>query len=600
MAGRAAPIRRILLATMALGLGVLPGQALDRLDFTVSGDEKALVAAVRAASGLLAAQKAKKVDPLDLFAGARAEYGRLLSALYATGHYGAVIHVRLDGREAADIAALDAPSVVHVIAVTVDPGPVFAFGQIGVGPLAPRTVLPTGFDIGKVAESGVVKAAVQAGVDGWRGRGNAKAAVSAQSVVADHARSVLDAAVTIAPGPVLRFGAVTVQGAVRMREDRVREIAGLPVGERFDPVAEDRATERLRRTGVFSSVALREAAGITPPDLLGMTADVVEAKTRRYSFGAEVASNDGLLLTGSWLHRNLLGGGERLEITGQVANIASRTSGIDYALGVTLDRPATPGPDTTLNLGLNIAHKDEADYRADIFGASLGFTHYFSGELTAHAALGTDYSQGHDTAGAFQYQSLDLPLGVTWDRRDSKTDATRLFYLDATAKPFIGFGSTDNGLRLSFDARGYKSAGPVVFAARLQGGAVLGASVLGTPREDLFYSGGGGTVRGQPYQSLGVTVDDGGIPVTVGGTTFLGTSLEARVKVSERIGVVGFADFGLVGLGGVSPAHSDWQAGVGLGLRYQTGVGPIRLDVALPVHGTGRGVQIYVGLGQAF
>ena len=66
-----------------------------------------------------------------------------------------------------------------------------------------------------------------------------------------------------------------------MREDRVRKIAGLPVGARFDPKEAARAAERLRRTGVFSSVALTEDAQITPPDLLGITADVVEAKTRR-------------------------------------------------------------------------------------------------------------------------------------------------------------------------------------------------------------------------------------------------------------------------------------------------------------------------------
>ena len=158
MTGQAA-LRRVLWVGLACGFGVLPGQALDRLDFTVSGGDARLVAEVRAASGLLASQKAKKLDALDLFADARAEYGRLLSALYGSGHYGAVIHVRVDGREAADIAPLDAPTVVHVIAVTVDAGPVFAFGRVGVSPIAPGTVVQTGFVTGKVAENGVVKAA---------------------------------------------------------------------------------------------------------------------------------------------------------------------------------------------------------------------------------------------------------------------------------------------------------------------------------------------------------------------------------------------------------------------------------------------------------
>lgn len=596
--------RRVLVGAAALAVGLaaaLPGQAFDAVQFAVAGNDAKLTKELRAASGLAAAAKDRSAQ--DLFADARAEYGRLLSALYATGHYGPVIHVLIDGREASSIAPLNAPSTIGTVAVTVDPGPVFNFAQAQVAPLAPRTEMPPAFAVGKPAGAGVIKGAVQAGVDGWRSQGNAKVKVAAQDLTADHATSTLSARVALAPGPVLRFGALKVNGAQTIRPNRVQKIAGVPTGERFDPVQEKRVVERLRRSGVFSSVTVTEDAGITPPDYLGLTADLVEAKRRRYTFGAEVATDDGLSLNGSWLHRNLLGGGERLQITGAVSNIGGTTgSGLDYSLGVTLDRPATPGADTTLNLLANIGHQDEDDFSADTFTTGGGFTHYFSEELTSHIALTYNYSNGTDAAGDFLYRSLDLPMGVTWDRRDSKTDATRLFYIDVSAKPFFGFGQTDNGIKLGFDGRVYKSVGEkkgVVLAARLQGGAILGASVLGAPRTDLFYSGGGGTVRGQPYQSLGVTVDDNGTPLDIGGTTFLATSLEARVRVTDNIGVVGFVDAGAVGVGGIS--GNNWQAGAGLGLRYATGVGPIRLDVAMPVHGdTGQGVQLYVGLGQAF
>lgn len=590
-------------AAFAVGLAVaLPGLAFDKVDFNVGGDDKALAKALRAASGLADAAKTKPA--LDLFADARAEYGRLLSALYATGHYGPVIHVLIDGREASSIAPLDAPASIGHISVSVDPGPVFAFSRAEIAPLAPKTVLPSEFATGRTAGSGVVKAAVQAGVDGWRSEGHAKALVAAQNLTADHAKSTLSAQVSLKPGPVLRFGDLTVHGAQRMRVARVQQIAGLPTGKRFDPADEARAAERLRRSGVFTSVTLTEDAQVTPPDLLGLTADLAEAPLHRYTFGAEVATNDGLGLNGSWLHRNLAGGGERLEITGAVTNISAAGSGMDYALGVTLDRPATPGPDTTLNILANIGHKDDADYTADTFSTGLGFTHYFNKSLTGHIALSYDFSRGKDSAGSFLYRSVDLPIGVTWDRRDSATDPTRNFYLDLNAKPFIGLGTTGNGLRFAFDARGYKGIGAndkVVMAVRMQGGAILGASALETPRTDLFYSGGGGTVRGQPYQSLGATVNDGGTLVNLGGTSFLAVSMEARVKVTDSIGIVGFVDAGAVGLGSLTGPNADWQAGAGIGARYATGVGPIRLDLAVPVHGNvGNGLQIYVGLGQAF
>ncbi len=582
--------------------GVMPGRAFDKVAFSVTGADKALTADLRAASGLMGPTKGKTA--LDLFADARAEYGRLLAALYATGHYGPVIHVLIDGREAANIAPLDAPATIGAISVTVDPGPAFVFSKAEIAPLAAHGTLPEAFAAGKPAGAGVVKGAVAAGLDGWRNRGNAKASVAGQNLTADHASATLSAQIQLAPGPVLRFGDLVVNGAEHISAYRVRKIAGLPSGERFDPAEEARALERLRRTGVFSSATITEDEKITLPDVLGMTADLVEARPHRYVFGAEVATNDGLGLNGSWLHRNLLGGGERFQIIGAVTNIGAAGSGTDYSLGASLDRPATFGADTTLNLSTAIGHKDDADYTADTFTAGIGLTHYFGESLTARASLAYDYSQGSDAAGDFLYRSLQLPIGATWDRRDSKTDATRNFYLDGTIKPFYGFGSTDNGARLTFDARGYKGFGAtrgLVMAARLQGGAILGASALGTPRTDLFYSGGGGTVRGQPYQSLGITVLDGATPVDIGGTAFLGSSVEARVRVTPSIGLVGFVDVGAVGLGRISGGNSDWQAGAGLGFRYATAVGPIRLDVAVPVHGhTGSGVQVYVGLGQSF
>jgi translocation and assembly module TamA len=596
---------RLWWAAAALGLGLagaLPGLAFDAVDFTVSGGDKDLAKSLRAASGLAGAAKDKPA--LDLFADARAEYGRLLGALYDTGHYGPVIHVLVDGREASSIAPLDAPTAIRHISVTVDPGPAFVFSRAEVAPLAYRTKLPEEFAVGQPAGSGVVKAAVQAGVDGWRSKGNAKVAVKSQNLTADHANSTLSAQVALTPGPVLRFGNLTVHGAKRMRVARVQQIAGLPTGKTFDPAEEARALERLRRSGVFTSVTFTEDDQITAPDALGITADLVEARRHRYTFGAAFATNEGLGINGSWLDRNLAGGGERLEITGALTNIGAYNSGLDYALGVTLDRPATPDADTTLNVFAKIAHPDEVDYTADTFSTGFGFSHYFSSSLTGRIALSYNFSKGQDASGDFLFRTLDLPMGLTWDRRDSTTDPTRNFYIDLNAKPFSGFGESGTGTRFAFDARGYKAVGAkngVVFAARVQGGAIVGASVLQTTPTDLFYSGGAGTVRGQPYQSLGATVNDNGTLVDLGGTTFAAASLEARVRVTQTIGLVGFVDAGAVGLGSLTGPNSGWQAGAGIGARYATAVGPIRVDLAMPIHdNVGNGLQIYVGLGQAF
>lgn len=603
--GESGNFRRCVAVAVLAGLCAgTAANALDGLDFVVTSGPATLERDLRLASILLASEKAGTVDAQDLFADARAEYASLLGALYASGYYSPVIHILIDGREAAGIAALDAPDRIGRISVQVDPGPVFAFSRATVAPLAAGTVLPEGFAAGKVAESGAVIAAVGAAVDGWRAVGYAKAEAGAQNLVADHDAATLSADVTINAGPRLRFGPLVIQGQDRMRTARILEIAGLPEGAVYSPKDIKRATDRLRRTGVFKSVTLVEDDAITAPDLLGITATLVEEKPRRYSFGAEIASFDGLMLNGSWLHRNLFGGAERLTLRGEVLNIGVQTGGIDYGLGLTLDRPATFTPDTTLSFGTNYDHLDEADFVSDGFDATLTLTQVFSDTLTAQAGFGYEYSSVTDVVRTTVYQNLSLPIGVTWDKRDSKTDAAKGFYLDAEVKPFLGFGVTDSGARLTADLRGYRAVGDrLVFAGRLQAGAILGATLIGTPRDDLFYSGGGGTVRGQPYQSLGVNVlrDASLATFKTGGTYFLAGSVEARVKVTESIGVVGFVDVGQVDVNGFFSDAGNWHAGAGLGLRYATGVGPVRLDLAVPVGGsTGDGLQIYVGLGQAF
>ncbi len=74
---------------------------------------------------------------------------------------------------------------------------------------------------------------------------------------------------------------------------------------------------------------------------------------------------------------------------------------------------------------------------------------------------------------------------------------------------------------------------------------------------------------------------------------------EIRREITERIGVVGFLDAGFVGAD--SFGSGEVHSGAGLGLRYSTGFGPIRVDVGAPVTGdTGDGPQLYIGIGQAF
>lgn len=592
-------IRAISGAALAALLTTAPARAQEAT-LSAPGAPEELAKDLRGASLVLTALAQGPVPSSDVMAAARADYGRLIGALYAAGHYSGVISIRVDGREAASIPVLDDPARIARIEITVEPGPPFRFSRAEVAPLAPGTVLPPEFAVGQPAPSGVISDAVQAGIEGWRDVGHAKAEPAGQEIAADHDNATLDARVRLAPGPRLRFGPLTVTGNARVRTERIEEIAGLPEGETFSPAEMRRAAERLRRSGAFRSVSLREAEDPGPGDLLPIGLLVAEEKPRRLGFGAEVSSSEGLRLTGYWLHRNLLGGAERLRFDGEIAGIGGETGGEDYRLAVSYARPATFTPDTSLTLDALAEQRFEPDYDIQGFEIGAGLTHIFSETLSGAASLRYRQSRVEDAAGTTDFSTLTLPISLTWDRRDDRLNPANGIYIEAETMPFLGIETSGSGARLDVDARAYRGFGDgrFVAAARLQLGSIFGPSLAETPRDFLFYSGGGGSVRGQDYQSLGVTALPGGI--RSGGQHFLGLQAELRARVTEKIGVVAFYDWGYLAAQDWGDAFDGSHSGAGLGLRYDTGIGPIRFDVAVPVSGGGEGAQIYIGIGQAF
>lgn len=555
---------------------------------------------LRAVSLLIAAKRDKVDDPEELIATAQADYRRLLGALYAEGHYGAVIRISVDGREAADIAPFDAPERIERIDIRVEPGPRFAFGSPELEPRAPDTVLPEGFRPGERARSGVIRDAARAGIAGWRAAGHPLATVAAQEVSAHHPSATLDARITLDPGAQARFGQLRFPPGGAVRAERIRQIAGLPSGRVFSPDVLDRVTARLRRAGAFGAVALRTPGPLTPEGLIDVEAELSDRPPRRIGFGGEIASTEGVTVTGYWLHRNLLGGAERLRLDAAVREIGGVAGGMDFELKGEFTRPATFTPDTDLRLMLGAERRDEPDFRTDSLRAEAGVVHYFTERLEGRLALGLEQTRARDDFGKRNFTLLLLPSGLRWDGRDDPLDATRGLYADLGLMPFVSRQNTSPSLKLTFDGRTYQALGErLVLAARTQLGSIAGAADLNQiPADFLFFSGGGGTVRGHDFQELGVEIGAGR---KVGGRAFAALSLEARTKVTGRIGVVPFLDLGYVGPEQFPYGDGDWHAGAGLGLRYDIGIAPLRFDVAVPVRGEGsRPVAFYIGIGQAF
>ncbi|PVA09937.1 hypothetical protein DC366_11530 [Pelagivirga sediminicola] len=588
----------------ALALAASGAGALDTVRFDVVGGDEDLLELIKSASLVQSAQEDGRTGASDIIAAANADYAKLLSVLYEKGYYSGVINILVDGREAGGLSPFADLNGVRDVAIRVDPGRPFTFSAARVAPLAPGTELPEDFAIGKRARAPIVGRAAEAGIEGWREVGRAKAELADQSIVADHRAHTLAAELALRPGPVVRFGNLLQTTDSAVRPERLQQIAGLPTGEVFSPDDLERSAKRLRRTGAFKSVALTEAETLRAGDVMDINMNIADEKPRRFGFGAEISSNEGLGLSAFWLHRNLWGGAERLRFDTAVGGIGSQTGGIeggiDYEVAGRFERPATFGADTTLFVFGRVAREDEPNYLSDQVTLGFGFSRIVTEQLTLEAGLALRYSDEQDSLGSREFFHLLLPLKATYDSRDEPLDPAKGFYAQAELTPFVSLDDTDSGGRVYLDGRTYyqlDEGGMFTLAGRLQFGSILGASLADTPQEFLFYSGGGDTVRGQPYQSLGVP-QGGGI---TGGRTFLGASAEMRVDLAGNFDPVAFFDIGYVGSESIYDDSGRWHSGAGIGIRYATGIGPIRLDVGMPVSGsTDDGVQIYIGIGQAF
>lgn len=567
-----------------------------------SGDEDLRDALQNGSLILENAEAEEPLAPQEIIATAQADYKRLLAILYDNGYFGPVIRISVDGREAASLEAVTPPQRVSKISINIKPGKRFRFGQANVRPLAKETDTVESFKSGETASLGAMQAATSTAISGWRDEGHAKAALARQSITANHRDRKLNAEIIIDPGRRFRFGPLTVAGNQAVRTERVKEIAGLPEGTVFSPKELEDSAARLRRTGTFSSVAMIEAETVPEGTDLPVTARVVESKPRRFGIGGELATLDGVTLSTFWLHRNLLGGAERLRLEAEIAGIGGDTGGIDYLLSARFERPATFNPDTTFFARAEIEQLDQESFFSRQFSIGAGIQRFASDQRTYTFGLGLRRATTRDALGSDDYTLFLTPASATFDYRDVALDARKGYYANVGLTPFVAISGSDNGLLSEVDYRKYFTFGearPTTIALRAQLGSVFGPSLDDAPTDFLFYSGGGGTVRGHSFQSLGVDV---GADDEIGGRSFLGFSAEVRARTSGALGFVGFVDAGYIGSEAFPDGSGEWHSGAGVGVRYATGIGPIRVDLAVPTSGDDEGsnFQIYIGIGHSF
>ena len=609
-------MRRSVRHCIAAGLGLCAAtaQAADPQAYTVAiapTHDAAEDAALAASSQLASLRKVAPVGPFALVARARADVARLQLALNSEGYYAGGIAIAIAGRSIDDAslpAVLDALPAGTTAAVTITPttGPRFTLGVVrldGPVPASVRAAFP--LRTGQPARAAPVVAAGTAVLASLQDDGYALAKVSAPLAIERPASHTIDVTYTATTGPRVDIGPITLDGLKRVRPAFVRRRLLLRQGELYNPDRIEAARQDLAGLPVFSSVRVQAATAIDADGQLPIDFTFTERLRHVVSLGVAYSTDLGGSANITWTDRNLFGRAEQLILSASATELggsAARQPG--YNVSATFLKPDWLRRDQSLQLDA-IALREYLDsYDRTAFTVDALVNRKVTRRLTLSAGVSATQEKVSQEGVTRNYTFVGLPIGAKYDTTDSLLSPIKGYRAAVTVTPTESFGGTTGSttyVLLNATGSTYVNLGRPgrsVLALRATLAASEGTTQFGLPPDQRVYAGGSTTIRGYKYQYVGPQFADG---TPQGGTSLDVATMEFRQRFGKSLGAALFADGGQVGTSGI-PFKGSLRAGVGVGARYYTAIGPIRVDAAVPViHENHAGAfQLYIGIGEAF
>jgi len=437
------------------------------------------------------------------------------------------------------------------------------------------------------------------------------AEIGARDVVLDTETPTGTYLLTGDTGPAGIFGDIRMSGFQPFDEKHAAVIARFEPGEAYNVDLLDDFRRALIDTQQFGGVTVSVVdTGLREPDgrAIAEVRVVGNRGPQRLLTGQlGYATDEGFRAEALWRHRSLitpegnfivravLGSEEQRFSTGLVmGNFGQRDRTLDFTFDISgLDRPGYQS--NTISLSANLRRLSTHIWQKRwTWGA--GFQILASDERERSAL--DPRSDDFDARQTFFIAALPLHLG--YDRSNDLLDPVSGYRLAISLTPEISKQEdiVDTYARTIIDGSAYRQfSTSFVLAGRLRLGSIIGADRDNIAPTRRFYAGGGGSVRGFDYEGIG-EVGFNGRPI--GGRGLFESSLEGRYRFGN-FGAVAFIDAGSVNEGSL-PSASNMRFGIGVGGRYYSSFGPIRIDVARAINREARDPQfaLYISIGQAF
>jgi translocation and assembly module TamA len=415
-----------------------------------------------------------------------------------------------------------------------------------------------------------------------------------RKVVADHATNKVEVSFAINPGPAATFDRTEILGLENVSAEAVTAEMAWKKGTPYDRRQVDQTREQLVRTGLFRSVRI-DADHPDGSDTVNMRLTLLEAPPRSVRAGLWFFSDLGLGVTAGWTHRNIFGAGQELRLDSELSENLQRANS-------ELILPRMWHPKQSLGLSARYEHELTDSYESTNLSLS-GIARRPVSELQVGYGLAYRLTEV-DKDDLRRFNLFSVPLLAEYSSADQLLDPSSGISLAARMEPFTDIGNRETSFVLwNVTGRHYlplKKDKSIILATRGRYSLLAGTNRDNIPDDMLLYAGGGGSVRGYAHQYAG-ELDEDDDPL--GGVSAVDFSAELRFRINREYGCVLFADGGGAFSGRNPSDKEEYFWGVGTGLRYFTPIGPIRLDVAVPLDrrsGVDDLFQVYVSLGQAF
>lgn len=558
------------------------------------------------ASQLVSLQKSPPSTTIGLRRRAENDVNNIIKVLHSQAYYNAHVHLEFD--------LLDEPAKIYF---KIDPGPQYPLIDFelladvegnNAFPLSTITLNELGVELGRIAYPRVILKAENALEELLKCNGYPFARVTKQEVIADQTEKNVSVKLFVDSGPRAYFGPLAITGSERVKRAYFNKKLFWREGDIYSPNKIQYTQNALELSGLFSSVSIVYPDEVLEDHSLPITIEVKEGKARSIGFGANYETQRGFGISAEWAHRNLTGMGDRLSFQ------TSLWMTKQYAL-LSYVVPDFGMPKQDLVWAADYLREKDIGYTETSYSLSgmlvrqVNKCFNLSYGLMYKHLIDTDIHESRTPCTPKRrHETFDLfksPIFAYWNRSDSILDPTTGYKIGIRAIPsykfvgaqrFYSINILSGSIYIPLDVNRRS-----VFAFQTTLGTIPGPIKTEIPRSELFDAGTDTLLRGYKYKSVSPLNKDN---KPTGGKSMLIYTAEYRYHFTKNFGAVLFYDFGNVYSSTLPELDKKILQSVGLGVRYYTPVGPIRLDAGFPLNPR-KGVdtsplQIYLSIGQTF